>query len=133
MPNARAAMPDKLVPFSITITYLLIIPSIPLHKRKVSRRRRHYRHRKSFVFQRVDIVHKADSVFANSFGLCVFHYHKLPSSFHSGYDRYSFGIGIGRYISIGRYIGFADMENVLSVSLSVSADTDFYIGFLPIW
>ena len=51
--------------------------------------------------------------------------------YNSGYDWYSFGIGIGRYIGIGQYIGFADMENVLSVSLS--ADTDFYIGFLPIW
>ena len=36
-----------------------------------------------------------------------------------GYDRYSFGIGIGRYIS------FADKGNVLS--LSVLADTDFHI------
>ena len=36
------------------------------------------------------------------------------------YDLYSFGIGIGRYI------GFADKGNVLS--LSVSADTDFHIG-----
>ena len=47
----------------------------------------------------------------------------------AGYVRYSFGIS--RYIGIGRYIGFADKENVLSVS--VLADTDFYIGFLPIW
>ena len=38
------------------------------------------------------------------------------------YDGYSFGIGIGRYI------GFTDKGNVLLVSLSVSADTDFYIG-----
>ena len=34
----------------------------------------------------------------------------------SGYYRYSFGIGIGRYI------GFADKENVLSLSVSLSAD-----------
>ena len=44
------------------------------------------------------------------------------------YDRYSFGIGIGQYIGIGRYIGFANKGNVLSVSLLVSADTDFHIG-----
>ena len=44
----------------------------------------------------------------------------------SVYDRYS--IDIGRYISIGRYIGFADVENVLSVSLLVSANRDFHIG-----
>ena len=37
-----------------------------------------------------------------------------------GYDRYSFGIGIGRYISL------TDKENALSVS--VSADTVFYIN-----
>ena len=35
-----------------------------------------------------------------------------------GYNRYSFGIGIGRYI------GLTDKEN----ALSVSADTVFYIG-----
>ena len=40
----------------------------------------------------------------------------------SGYNRYSFGIGIGRYI------GLTDKENALSVSVSVSADTVFYIG-----
>ena len=51
----------------------------------------------------------------------------------SGYDRYNIGIVIRRYIGIGRYIGFADKENVLSLSVSLSADTDFYIGFLPIW
>ena len=44
------------------------------------------------------------------------------------YDRYSFGIGIGRYIGIGQYIGLTDKENALSVSVSVSADTVFYIG-----
>ena len=44
----------------------------------------------------------------------------------SVYDRYSFGIS--RYIGIGRYIGFTDKGNVLSVSLLVSADTDFHIG-----
>ena len=38
------------------------------------------------------------------------------------YDRYSFSIGIGRYI------GFTDKGNVLSVSLLVSADTDFLMG-----
>ena len=43
-------------------------------------------------------------------------------SYHSGYDRYSFGIGIGRYI------GLTDKENALSVSVLVSADTVFYIG-----
>ena len=50
----------------------------------------------------------------------------LNRSSSSGYDRYSFGIGIGRYISICRYIGLTDKENSLSVS--VSADTVFYIG-----
>ena len=40
----------------------------------------------------------------------------------AGFDRYSFGIGIGRYI------GLTDKENALSVSVSVSADTVFYIG-----
>ena len=38
----------------------------------------------------------------------------------AGYDRYSIGIG--------RYIGLTDKENALSVSVSVSADTVFYIG-----
>ena len=42
------------------------------------------------------------------------------------YDQYSFGIGISRYIGIGRYIGLTNKENALSVS--VSADTVFYIG-----
>ena len=36
------------------------------------------------------------------------------------YDRYSF--------SIGQYIGFADKEIDVSVSLSVLANTDFHIG-----
>ena len=36
------------------------------------------------------------------------------------------GIGIGRNIGIGQYIGFADMGNELSVSLL--ADIDFHIG-----
>ena len=40
----------------------------------------------------------------------------------AGYDRYSFGIGIGQYI------GLTDKENALLVSVSVSADTVFYIG-----
>ena len=44
----------------------------------------------------------------------------------AGYDRYSFGISL--YIDIGRYIGLTDKENALSVSVSVSADTVFYIG-----
>ena len=47
----------------------------------------------------------------------TFHVYENP-----GYNRYSFGIG--------QYISFADKENVLS-SL-VSADADFYIGFLLI-
>ena len=38
----------------------------------------------------------------------------------SGYDRYCFGIGIGRYIAL------TDKENSLSVS--VLTDTVFYIG-----
>ena len=40
----------------------------------------------------------------------------------AGFDRYSFGIGIGRYI------GLTDKENALSVSVLVSANTVFYIG-----
>ena len=40
----------------------------------------------------------------------------------SVYDRYSIGI------VIGQYIGFADMGNVLTVSLLVLADKDFHIG-----
>ena len=43
-------------------------------------------------------------------------------------DQYSFGISIGRYICIGGYIGLTYKENALSVSVSVSADTVFYIG-----
>ena len=56
----------------------------------------------------------------------AFHTHKQDSAsmmkprLITVYDRYSFGIGIGQYISIGRYIGFTDKGNVLSVS----ANTD---------
>ena len=47
-------------------------------------------------------------------------------------DRYSFGIGIGRYVGIGRYIGLADMGKAYRYRLSVSADKKVYIGRLPI-
>ena len=47
-------------------------------------------------------------------------------------DRYSFGIGIGRYIGISRYIGLADMGKAYWYQLSVSADKKVYIGRLPI-
>ena len=47
---------------------------------------------------------------------------RMSLSLNSGYDRYSFGI------VMGRYIGLTDKENALSVSVLVSADTVFYIG-----
>ena len=37
-------------------------------------------------------------------------------------------IGIDRYIGIGQYIGLANMEKALSLSVSVSADNLVHIG-----